>query len=81
VPGALSTAAWDVNPSRIVVGVYTDTAGAIHGFEYDGRSFARIDVPGATVTRIFGINDGGDVVGNFVDAAGRTHGFLAQVSQ
>jgi uncharacterized membrane protein len=76
VPGALSTAAWDVNPSRVVVGVYTDAAGAIHGFEYDGRSFTRVDVPGAAVTRIFGINDRGDVVGNFVDSAGRTHGFV-----
>jgi probable HAF family extracellular repeat protein len=76
VPGALSTAAWDVNPSRVVVGVYTDAAGAIHGFEYDGRSFTRVDVPGAAVTRIFGISDRGDVVGNFVDSAGRTHGFV-----
>lgn len=81
VPGALSTAAWDVNPSRVVVGVYTDAAGATHGFEYDGRNFTRLDAPGATVTRVFGINDRGDLVGNFVDTAGRTHGFVAQVSQ
>jgi len=26
MPGALSTAGWDVNPSRLVVGVYTDAA-------------------------------------------------------
>jgi len=76
VPGALSTAAWDVNPSRLVVGNFTDAAGAIHGFQYDGRSFTRVDAPGAAVTRIFGVNDHGDVVGNFVDAAGRTHGFV-----
>jgi probable HAF family extracellular repeat protein len=81
VPGALSTAGWDVNPSRNVVGVYTDAAGAAHGFQYDGRSFTRIDAPSATQTRVFGINDRGDVVGNFVDVAGRTRGFLAQVSQ
>jgi probable HAF family extracellular repeat protein len=79
MPGALSTAGWDVNPSRLVVGVYTDAAGAVHGFEHDGRSFTRIDAPGAAVTRIFGINDRGDLVGSFVDAAGRTHGLLAQV--
>jgi probable HAF family extracellular repeat protein len=76
VPGALSTAAWDVNPSRVVVGVYADAAGATHGFQYDGRSFTRVDAPGAAITRIFGINDQGDVVGNFVDSAGRTHGFV-----
>jgi probable HAF family extracellular repeat protein len=77
VPGALSTAAWDVSPSRVVVGVYTDAAGATHGFQYDGRNFSRVDAPGATVTRVFGINANGDVVGLFVDTAGRTHGFVA----
>jgi len=81
MPGALSTAGWDVNPSRVIVGVFTDAAGATHGFEYDGRSFTRVDVPGASVSRIFGINDRGDVVGNFVDSAGRTHGFVGVVTQ
>jgi len=81
MPGALSTAGWDVNPSRVIVGVFTDAAGATHGFEYDGRSFTRVDVPGASLSRIFGINDRGDVVGNFVDAAGRTHGFVGVVTQ
>jgi probable HAF family extracellular repeat protein len=77
VPGASFTAAWDINPGRVVVGVYRDGAG-FHGFTYDGESFGRIDVPGATATRVFGINAGGDLVGAYVDAAGRTHGFLAQ---
>jgi probable HAF family extracellular repeat protein len=81
VPGALSTAGWDVNPSRVVVGVYTDAAGATHGFEYDGRSFTRVDVPGASVTRIFAISDRGDVAGNFIDSTGRTHGFVGVVTQ
>lgn len=78
VPGASSTAAWDVNPSRVIVGVYQDGAGAFHGFTYDGQTFGRVDVPGARATRVFGINAGGDMVGAFVDEAGRTHGFLAQ---
>jgi uncharacterized membrane protein len=78
VPGAASTAAWDVNPSRVIVGVFQDSAGAFHGFSYDGQAFGRVDVPGARATRIFGINEGGDMVGAFVDDAGRTHGFLAQ---
>ena len=81
VPGALSTAAWDVNPSRVVAGIYTDAGGAVHGFQYDGRTFTRIDAPGAATTRVFGINERGDMVGLFVDTVGRTHGFLAQVSQ
>jgi len=78
VPGASFTAAWDVNPSRVIVGVFQDSAGAFHGFSYDGQVFGRVDVPGARATRIFGINAGGDMVGAFVDGAGRTHGFLAQ---
>jgi uncharacterized membrane protein len=78
VPGAASTAAWDVNPSRVIVGVFQDSAGVVHGFSYDGQAFGRVDVPGARATRVFGVNAGGDMVGAFVDDAGRTHGFLAQ---
>jgi uncharacterized membrane protein len=78
VPGSASTAAWDVNPSRVVVGNFADSAGVVHGFQYDGQTFGRVDVAGARATRVFGINAHGDMVGAFVDAAGRTHGFLAQ---
>lgn len=77
VPGASFTAAWDINPGRVVVGVYRDGAG-FHGFTYNGQSFGRIDVPEASATRVFGVNAGGDLVGAFVDPRGRTHGFLAQ---
>ena len=78
VPGATSTAAWDINPAGIVVGVYRDVAGLFHGFTYDGESFGRVDMPEATATRVFGINASGDLVGTYVDTGGRTHGFLAQ---
>ena len=78
VPGSVQTAAWDVNPAGLVVGVYRDSAGAFHGFQYDERAFGRVDVPGATATRVFGVNGHADMVGAFVDASGRTHGFLAQ---
>jgi len=81
MPGALATNGWDVTPSRVIVGVVMDAAGAFHGFQYAGGGFTRVDAPGATQTRIFGVNDGGDMVGLFVDTAGRTHGLLAQVSQ
>lgn len=78
VPGATATAAWDINPAGVAVGVYRDGAGAFHGFTYDGQTFGRVDMPNATATRLFGINAGGDLVGTYVDRAGRTHGFLAQ---
>ena len=78
VPGSAFTAAWDVNPTGVIVGVYRDAAGAFHGFQYDGQTFGRVDMPGATATRVFGVNAHGDMVGAFVDASGRTHGFLTQ---
>ena len=76
VPGAVSTAAWDINQAGVAVGVYRDAAG-FHGFQFDGTDFGRIDFPGATATRVFGINARGDMVGSYVDGSGRTHGFIA----
>jgi uncharacterized membrane protein len=78
VPGSSFTAGWDVNPSGVIVGVYRDSAGLFHGFQYDGQAVTRVDVPGASATRVFGINANSDMTGAFVDASGRTHGFLAQ---
>lgn len=77
-PGAASTAAWDVNPSGVVVGVYQDSSGAAHGFLLDDAEFLSIDFPGAIHTRAFGINPRGDIVGNYVDAGMRTHAFMAR---
>lgn len=77
-PDALSTAAWDVNPSGAIVGVYQDAKGAAHGFLLDDGEFTSIDFPDALETRAFGINARGDVAGSYVDAAKRTHGFIAR---
>jgi len=76
VPGSTSTAAWDINPAGVVVGVFNDGTGA-HGFAFDGVQFTRINVPGATATRVFGINAGGDIVGNYV-RGGVTRGFIGR---
>ena len=76
VPGSTFTAAWDINPSGLIVGVFNDATGA-HGFSFEGSSFSRIDVPGATATRVFGINASGDMVGAYVQG-GRTRGFRAR---
>jgi len=77
-PDAIFTAAWDVNPSGAIVGVYQDAAGAAHGFLLEDAQFTSIDFPGALDTRAFGINARGDIVGNYVDAARRTHAFIAK---
>ena len=47
VPGSTFTAAWDVNPSGDVVGVYRDAAG-FHGFLWAKLRFRAVDYPGAT---------------------------------
>ena len=77
VPGSASTAAWDMNPQREIVGVYTGADKKVHGFLVDADwQFTTIDVSGATITRALGINSGGDVVGAYV-AGGITHGYIA----
>jgi uncharacterized membrane protein len=78
VPGATSTAGWDVNQAGVAVGVYRDAAGRFHGFQFDGTTFGSVDFPGATATRVFGINASGDMVGAYVDSAARTHAFIAE---
>jgi probable HAF family extracellular repeat protein len=76
VPGSVSTAAWDMNPSGDVVGVYMDASTKVHGFLLRDGAFVPIDYPGARTTQAFGINPRGNVVGTYVDATGKTHGFL-----
>ncbi len=75
LPGAASTAAWDVNPRGDVAGVFKDAAG-FHGFVLTSAGYTPIDFPGASATRVFGINARGDVVGAYV-SGGHTHGFVA----
>jgi hypothetical protein len=78
VPGSLSTAAWDINSRREIVGVYTDANRKIHGFLVDADwQYTTIDVAGATTTRAFGTNSRGDVVGAYV-IGGVTHGYHAR---
>lgn len=77
VPGSTSTAAWDVNPSGVVVGVYRDASNVPHGFVWSGLQFESIDFPGALSTRAFGINSRGTIVGNYTEAGGRIRGFVA----
>ena len=59
-----------------MVGSYTDSAGASHGFKFDGDSFTAIDYPGATLTATFSVNPRGDVAGYFQDAESQWHGFV-----
>ena len=85
--GAVSVQALGINDKDQVVGSYTDSTGATHGFLFDEQSktYATIDDPhgvkGPTaMTVLNGINDKGQVVGFYLDAAGNTDGMLVNVS-
>ena len=77
VPYSTFTAAWDVNSSGAVVGVYRDVNEVPHGFVWSGPQFESVDVPNARSTRAFGINSRGTVVGNYTDTNNRIRGFVA----
>jgi probable HAF family extracellular repeat protein len=74
-PGAVHTAAWDINNRRQVVGSYFTEDGVAHGFLWQKGKFTSVDIPGALNTHVFGINSAGDLVGVYDDAT-TAHGFL-----
>jgi hypothetical protein len=78
-PGAVGTAAVDINTSGQIVGEYMDSSGAFHGFSLSNGVFSEIDFPGAVSTRAWGINRSGAVVGPYSlkDAATtQVHGYM-----
>ena len=84
--GAVSVQALGINNEREVVGLYTDGAGATHGFLYQqaNNTYTTINDPNAAkgpnaMTVANGINDKGQIVGFYLDNAGNTDGMLVQV--
>jgi uncharacterized membrane protein len=89
VPGAIGTAAFDLNDRGEVVGIYADPKegdpkGTTHGFRLRKGAFSTIDPPGAVdiegtpgfrATAPLGINNRGQVVGQYADAQG-LHAYL-----
>jgi uncharacterized membrane protein len=89
VPGAIGTAAFDINDRGEVVGIYADPKegdpkGTTHGFRLRKGAFTTIDPPGAIdvdgtpgfqATAPLGINNRGQVVGQYADAHG-LHAYL-----
>lgn len=64
-PGAVLTAADDLNNRGHVVGWYIDAAGVYHGFVLINGRYTSVDFPGAGHTSTLGINDSGDIVGAY----------------
>ena len=75
---AARSEAWGVNDRGDVVGFYTDTVGAVHGYVAGRwRSISRVDVPGAHMTQLYSITNQGVLYGTYDDARGVAHGFIA----
>jgi uncharacterized membrane protein len=67
---------------NIMVGRYTDAAGATHGLLFSpSLGFVVYDYPGATFTSLNGINERGLIVGRYTDASGIDHGILGKVKR
>ena len=64
----VSTTCFAINTSDQIVGLYTDTSGNPHGFEYTSGKFKDIPGPsGSIASAAFGINDSGTISGLYVD--------------
>src|SRR5580658_6294679 len=76
-PSAASTQSWGINPRGDIVGFYTTSDTASHGFLLSGGHFTPINFPGAAVTLINGVDPRGDLVGEFGVTLTSSHrGFL-----
>jgi len=75
-PGAVNTGPNGINSSGVIVGTYTDTTGAVHGFRLQDGTFTAIDYPSAIHTEALSINSRGDVAGFFLDPSNQWHGFV-----
>jgi hypothetical protein len=80
--GAVSVQALGINNEDQVVGSFTDTTGAMHGFIYDSETntYATVNATNnaqtgpTAMTVLNGINDKGQVVGFYLDKNGNTDG-------
>jgi uncharacterized membrane protein len=76
VPGAITSEPSGINSSGEIVGSYTDSTGARHGFRLNEDTFTAINYPGATRTEALSVNSHGDVAGFFLDPSNQWHGFV-----
>jgi hypothetical protein len=74
---AISNIAYNINECNVMVGAFTDAAGATHGFYGKVNALTELDYPGATATWATGINNSSKIGGQYTDAKGVLHGFLA----
>jgi len=77
-PGAPETAAFGINKSGLVVGVYCSDVdcNTSHGFSLKGKTYAALDFPGGMNTSPNSVNAAGDIAGYYQTPDFVAHGFL-----
>jgi probable HAF family extracellular repeat protein len=81
-PGSAYAFAFGLNNGGKVVGSFTDSVGAYHGFIYDGAKYKIVTFPkSASFTQTNGINDSNVVVGDYTTADGLNHGFFLRAGK
>jgi hypothetical protein len=75
-PGAAQTQVFGFNDNGTVVGDYTDTQGAVHGFVYRSGNYVSIDFPGSLETGFAGINNAEQMAGYYRGTDQRYHGIV-----
>jgi len=75
-PGATTTSANGINNGNVVVGAYTDSSNASHGYIYSAGTYTAVNYPGAAQTSVLGISDYNDIVGWYMlPGPSNLHGF------
>jgi hypothetical protein len=80
-PGAPGTEAFTINDAGIVSGLYGDSNGVLHGFQWRNGAFTTFDAPGAGTapgqgTVISSTTDAGVIIGAYSDSANVNHDFV-----
>jgi probable HAF family extracellular repeat protein len=66
-----------INDLGQIVGYYSDSSGATHGFLYSSGSYTTLNEPfGINGTFAYGINDAGQVVGQYIDGTNNSQSFI-----
>jgi uncharacterized membrane protein len=75
-PGSTQTVPQTINDLGQIVGCYYDSAGVIHGFEFNAGAYTTIDFPGEPASCAYSINDIGQITGYYIDSANVSHIYL-----
>ena len=71
-----NSVAFGINDLGQIVGHYSDSSGATHGFLYSGGTYTPVDNLMATFTVAYGINDAGYIIGQDISSKGNLESFV-----